>query len=163
VAEQARRGATAEFESLDGQAAASTEAAAASARRATAEAAAETPSAPVQATAAATSEASTDATAPEAAAATDTDEESASDLAAAATISPSRLKAVMDPTAERDETQTTSQPWEAPFAVSVAAGTGPAEEEPVPVSVGSTLLRTVRSIRPMARHDKDSGEGDASR
>ena len=31
------------------------------------------------------------------------------------------------------------------------------------MSVGSTLLRTVRSIRPMAaRHDKDSGEGDAA-
>ena len=67
----------------------------------------------------------------------------------------------MDPAIKRDDTQTTSQPWEAPYAVSVAAGTGHADEEPAPVSVGATLLRTVRSIRPMARHDKDSGEGDS--
>lgn len=74
----------------------------------------------------------------------------------------SRLMGVMDPAASHGETETT-QPWEAPYAVSVAAGTGPAEEEPAPMSVGSTLLRTVRSIRPMAgRHDKDSGEGTAS-
>jgi len=77
-------------------------------------------------------------------------------------ISPeTRLKPVMDPAASRGEAET--KPWEAPYAVSVAAGTSPAEEAPAPMSVGSTLLRTVRSIRPMARHDKDSSEGDSSR
>jgi hypothetical protein len=75
------------------------------------------------------------------------------------TIAPeSRLKAVMDPGAASEADST--QPWEAPYAVSVAAGTGAAEEEPAPARVGSTLLRTVRSIRPMARHDKDSDAGE---
>jgi hypothetical protein len=68
----------------------------------------------------------------------------------------------MDPGAARGETET-AKPWEEPYAVSVAAGSGQAEEESAPASVGSTLLRTVRSIRPMARHDKDSSEGDTSR
>jgi len=159
VAEQARRGATAEFASLDGQAAASTEALASATKRAkatTEPAESASASEPVEAMASATAEAA----APESTTETETDDGSASDVEAVGAVSQSRLKGVMDPAASRDDAAT-SQPWEAPYAVSVAAGTGPAEEEAAPMSVGSTLLRTVRSIRPMARHDKDSGEGDA--
>jgi hypothetical protein len=88
-----------------------------------------------------------------------TDDDAAADLEPAAAVSESRLKAVMDPAASRGETEPT-QPWEAPYAVSVAAGAARAEDEPAQQSVGSTLLRTVRSIRPMAgRHDKDSEGG----
>jgi hypothetical protein len=70
--------------------------------------------------------------------------------------------AVMDPDASAPTTENT-RPWEAPYAVSVAAGTGSAEAEPAPEPasrVGSTLLRTVRAIRPMSgeRHDRGSEE-----
>lgn len=160
VAEQARRGAAAEFASVDSQAAASTPEAIASRK---AQTKATTDPADIgdaeTRTAATAAEESTETSAPDA---TQPEDESMHELEAAATVSESRLMAVMDPSASRGETEP-SRSWEAPYAVSVAAGTGPAEEEPAPVSVGSTLLRTVRSIRPMAgRHDKDSGEGDAS-
>lgn len=172
VAKQARRGAAAEFASVDSQAAASTPEAIASRK---AQTKATTDPADIgdaeTRTAATAAEESTETSAPHATAsdnasgsetATQPEDESMHELEAAATVSESRLMAVMDPSASRGETEP-SRSWEAPYAVSVAAGTGPAEEEPAPVSVGSTLLRTVRSIRPMAgRHDKDSGEGDAS-
>jgi hypothetical protein len=86
-------------------------------------------------------------------------DDAVTDLEPAAAVSETRLKAVIDPAASRGENETT-QPWEAPYAVSVAAGPARAEDEPTQQSVGSTLLRTVRSIRPMAgRHDKDPDEG----
>jgi hypothetical protein len=75
--------------------------------------------------------------------------------------------AVMDPDAARPDAAHPdadgSRPWEAPYAVSVAAGSIPAEapaEPEAPSRVGSTLLRTVRAIRPMGgdRHDR-GGEG----
>ena len=81
-------------------------------------------------------------------------------------VSESRLMAVMDPDAAHGGTPEAGRPWEAPYAVSVAAGSGPTESAAEPatetavepgghVRVGSTLLRTVRSIRPMAASDKD--------
>jgi hypothetical protein len=159
VAEQARRSALAEFATIDGQATSTTSQAAAT----TAEAGTTEETTSVEATQVVTPEA--EGTAIEAAAVeawsadTSTDGDEAEPAAA---VSESRLKAVMDPAASRGESEP-GQPWEAPYAVSVAAGSGPAEEEPAQMSVGSTLLRTVRSIRPMAgRHDKDSGEGDTA-
>jgi len=154
VAEQARRGASAEFASLEGDVDAST--------------AETTPTVMTTAEIADTTEPAADgASTLDAAANADTeaDTEGApdADLEPATAVSESRLMAVMDPGASRAKGDTMPR-WEAPYAVSVAAGTGPAEVEPAPMSVGSTLLRTVRSIRPMAgRHDKDSGEGGASR
>ena len=75
-----------------------------------------------------------------------------------AIVSESRLKAVMDPEASLGGSPEGAPPWEAPYAVSVAAGSGTtdtaAEDEPHS-RVGSTLLRTVRAIRPMAATDKD--------
>jgi hypothetical protein len=149
VAVQARRSAAAEFATIDGVVEEPTP------RVDATPGTAET----TGSTAKAESHESADATTAHATAETGTESATETELeAAAVVVSESRLKAVMDPKASRDE-GTTTQPWEAPFAVSVAAGSGPAEEEPPPVSVGSTLLRTVRSIRPMAgRHDKDSGD-----
>jgi hypothetical protein len=150
VAEQARRSALAEFATIDGQATSTTSQAAAT----TAEA---------EATQVVTPEA--EGTAIEAAAVEAWSADTSIDgdeAEPAAAVSESRLKAVMDPAASRGESEP-GQPWEAPYAVSVAAGSGPVEDEPAQMSVGSTLLRTVRSIRPMAgRHDKDSGEGDTA-
>lgn len=77
-----------------------------------------------------------------------------------ATVSESRLMAVMDPDATRGESAKDAPPWEAPYAVSVAAGSGGATDTEVTTDsethdrVGSTLLRTVRAIRPLAA-DKD--------
>ena len=167
VAEQARRGAAAEFATIDREAERSSNGRVESPRSteattAAAEAAEPTPTAEATETGteAETQASTTAATAAGAVGAAGATEPT---VDAPAAVSESRLQAVMDPKASRDEGKT-SQPWEAPYAVSVAAGTGPAEAEPAPVSVGSTLLRTVRSIRPMAgRHDKDSGEGGESR
>lgn len=80
----------------------------------------------------------------------------------AANVTESRLMAVMDPDATSG-TAEDARPWEAPYAVSVAAGNGDSEPEPAPElssRVGSTLLRTVRAIRPMSgeRHERDSEE-----
>jgi hypothetical protein len=76
------------------------------------------------------------------------------------------LTPVMDPDAVRSAEE--ARPWEAPYAVSVAAGPMAVEAPAVattaaaeaPSGVGSTLLRTVRAIRPMSgdRHDRGSGE-----
>lgn len=178
VAEQARRGTAAEFASLDGQAAASTEAlaaaTAAAARRAawTADDATESSIATIVNETAGAAEAdapeayavAAEADAPEPETGSETvtgdEDESGRELEAAASVSESRLMAVMDPAASRGGSEA-MESWDAPSVVSVAAGTGQAEE-PVPMTVGSTLLRTVRSIRPMAaRHDKDSNENDA--
>lgn len=86
-----------------------------------------------------------------------------------ATVTESRLMAVMDPDATRLDA-VAERPWDAPYAVSVAAGQAPASAEPsdAPVAVrapaaehgsrvGSTLLRTVRAIRPASgeRHEGD--------
>jgi len=78
-----------------------------------------------------------------------------------ATVSESRLMGVMDPDTSHGAAAETP-PWEAPYAVSVAAGTAgtappEAKEHLEPTSrVGATLLRTVRAIRPMGgdRHDR---------
>ena len=76
-------------------------------------------------------------------------------------VSEQRLMAVMDPEAANGGVAATT-PWEAPRAVSVAAGSSAVRAanatEPEPEAhgrVGSTLLRTVRAIRPMAGSDKD--------
>lgn len=84
-----------------------------------------------------------------------------------ASVSDSRLMAVMDPAASRAGDGDIARAWEAPYAVSVAAGTsvedGDAEAE-APSRVGATLLRTVRAIRPMAdRHDRGGEERDTHR
>ena len=74
------------------------------------------------------------------------------------TVSASRLMAVMDPGATSGASESDAPPWEAPYAVSVAAGSGSSEDASEPElhgRVGSTLLRTVRAIRPMAGSDKD--------
>lgn len=82
-----------------------------------------------------------------------------------AVVTESRLMAVMDPEATRTEDGQPAHPWDAPSVVSVAAGTGDetsGAEPEAPSRVGSTLLRTVRAIRPMTdRHDHKSGGGDA--
>ena len=161
VAVQARDSATAEFATLDGEAERSSNGRAEShksAKATTAAAATTEPSEDAE-----TVETETEPSAIEAASTAVADGATEPKLDAAAAVSELRLQAVMDPKASRDEGVST-QPWEAPSVVSVAAGTGPAEEEPAAVGVGSTLLRTVRSIRPMAgRHDKDSGEDGPSR
>jgi hypothetical protein len=80
-----------------------------------------------------------------------------------ADVTESRLMAVMDPESSRGGGPAGAPPWEAPYAVSVAAGSGAAgatdaAEAAQPEAhgrVGSTLLRTVRAIRPMAASDKD--------
>ena len=159
IAGQARRSAAAEFATIEGQATPTTPSPETIEATAPAE---ETKATSVHATEAITAEA--EGTAIEAAAAEGSTADVTSDgeVESAAAVSATRLKAVMDPAASRGDSEP-SQPWEAPYAVSVAAGSGPAEDEPAQMSVGSTLLRTVRSIRPMAsRHDKDSGEGDAT-
>ena len=79
-------------------------------------------------------------------------------------VTESRLKAVMDPTALESGKGEPQRPWEAPSVVSVAAGSGDAAPVPeeAPSRVGSTLLRTVRAIRPMTdRHDNKPDGGDA--
>ncbi|MDO8484076.1 MAG: hypothetical protein Q7S35_03945 [Candidatus Limnocylindrales bacterium] len=92
----------------------------------------------------------------------------ADDLEGEGSVSESRLMAVMDPGASRGDDGEAARPWESePYAVSVAAGPSVTDEtnevEP-PTRVGSTLLRTVRSIRPMAgRHESETGEDDAQR
>lgn len=156
VAEQARRGAAAEFASLDGEVGAFG-APTATTTAVTGSAATTTPTA----TTATTGSASPVTGSAEAA--TEPETLPGAEFEPDLTVSETRLMAVMDPSASRGEGEPT-QPWEAPYAVSVAAGTGLEDEEPAPGRVGSTLLRTVRSIRPMAgRHDKGSGEDDASR
>jgi hypothetical protein len=80
------------------------------------------------------------------------------EVAPEGTVSASRLMAVMDPGATSGGNPNDTPPWEPPYAVSVAAGSGSSEAaaEPEPHGrVGSTLLRTVRAIRPMAGSDKD--------
>ncbi len=165
VAEQARRSAAAEFATIEGQplpATASGLTAITSATSDHTDAIGDGTDAIARngSDAAATSDAAT-AEAGTAVEATETGVADDAELESASAVSESRLKAVMDPEASRGEGNP-AQSWEAPYAVSVAAGAESGEEEPAPVSVGSTLLRTVRSIRPMARHDKDSGEGDPS-
>lgn len=71
---------------------------------------------------------------------------------------------VMDPDLKRGDAEA-AQPWEAPYAVMVAAGSvspdaAPPAEPEASSRVGSTLLRTVRAIRPMSgeRHDRKSEE-----
>jgi hypothetical protein len=82
-----------------------------------------------------------------------------------AAISEARLLAVMDPDASRPAAET-RQDWEAPHVVSVAAGSSQAEpviEPPAEApahSRGSTLLRTVRAIRPMSGEHHDRGATD---
>jgi hypothetical protein len=79
-----------------------------------------------------------------------------------ARISQSRLMAVMAPGGSTGEPEDAT-PWEAPHAVTVAAGTSgpePATEPEPPARMGSTLLRTVRAIRPMSGERHDRGGGD---
>jgi len=74
-------------------------------------------------------------------------------------ISASRLMAVMDPDSPHDAAEE-ARPWEAPYAVSVAAGTAGSEAPAAPERpsrVSSTLLRTVRAIRPMSGEHHDRG------
>lgn len=87
------------------------------------------------------------------------DDEPGNDLA----VSESRLMAVMDPEATSSPREgDPSRDWAQPMAVSVAAGatdaasdTGSAEADGGS-KVGSTLLRTVRAIRPLGDHkDRD--------
>lgn len=135
IADEARRGASAEFASLDGELG--------------------TNAAP-EPEAAATGEAPSAAESVEASSlpAAARPEESMPD----GTVSESRLMAVMAPEATLSGSTESAQPWEAPYAVSVAAGSGEAEApaDPEPHGrVGATLLRTVRAIRPMAGSDKD--------
>lgn len=119
IADEARRGASAEFESLDrGSGAASLPSAA-------------------------------DAGAP------------ALENAPDALVTESRLMAVMDPEASHGESSLAAAPWEAPSVVSVAAGSGSTETAPDAEAAsrgGSTLLRTVRAIRPMAGSDRDDAD-----
>jgi hypothetical protein len=115
VAEAARRGASAEFTSIDSNA--------------------DTPSEPDPAS-----------------------DSTADETPADALVSETRLMAVMHPDASLGGEPEAAPPWETPYVVSVAAGSGVAESgaEPEPHGrVGSTLLRTVRAIRPMAGSDKD--------
>lgn len=118
IADEARRMASAEFESLDRE------------------------------TGAASSPSATDAGAP------------VLDDAPEALVTESRLMAVMDPEASHGGSPEAAPPWEAPSVVSVAAGSGPAEtaSEPAVANRGSTLLRTVRAIRPMAGSDGDDAD-----
>lgn len=119
IADQARRGASAEFERLDRE------------------------------TGAASPPSATDARAP------------MLDDAPDALVTESRLMAVMDPEASHGGSPATAQPWEAPSVVSVAAGSGTTDTAPEPDAPkrgGSTLLRTVRAIRPMAGSDRDDAD-----
>ena len=78
-----------------------------------------------------------------------------------ALVTESRLMAVMDPEASQGEGPAATPPWEAPSVVSVAAGSGMTEPVPAPEAHtrgGSTLLRTVRAIRPMAGSDRDDAD-----
>lgn len=70
-----------------------------------------------------------------------------------ATVTETRLMAVMDPEATQNHANP-SKDWAQPTAVSVAAGAPtPASAEAEGGSkVGSTLLRTVRAIRPLSEH-----------
>ena len=77
-------------------------------------------------------------------------------------VTESRLMAVMDPQATTNHETDPSREWAQPMAVSVAAGsTGEAAETAAAEAdggskVGSTLLRTVRAIRPLGDHkDRD--------
>jgi hypothetical protein len=82
------------------------------------------------------------------------------DNTADALVTESRLMAVMDPEASHGGSPAAT-PWEAPSVVSVAAGSGTPEAAPAPEAPnrgGSTLLRTVRAIRPMAGSDKDDAD-----
>lgn len=144
VAADARRGAIAEFAAIDRQDLSTA-----------AEPAAVQPAEAIETEAASTEASSAEGTEASQNAAPETPTE----MHGIAIAPESRLKAVMDPGAAAGATEST-QPWEAPGAVSVAAGTGSAEEASSPARAGSTLLRTVRSIRPMARHDKDSDAGE---
>ena len=82
---------------------------------------------------------------------------------AEAAVIESRLMAVMDPEATASQREADpSREWAQPMAVSVAAGStgNPAEaataEADSGSKVGSTLLRTVRAIRPLGDHkDRD--------
>jgi hypothetical protein len=66
--------------------------------------------------------------------------------------SEARLMGVMDPDSTRSDAAP-SREWAQPAAVSVAAGSPESEaHEEVQPRVGSTLLRTVRAIRPMSDH-----------
>jgi hypothetical protein len=115
IADEARRGATAEFESLDRQ---------------------------------------TDAGSPPSA--TDADAPTL-DNTPDALVTESRLMAVMDPEASHGGSAAATPPWEAPSVVSVAAGSGATDTALEPEAHnrgGSTLLRTVRAIRPMAGTDR---------
>ena len=162
VAEQARRSAAAEFATIEGQALpamASGLTAITSPGSDRADAISEGTEAIGEKDQVGTATLDTPAAAAEA---TDPSTDDTAEPEPAAAVSESRLKAVMDPSAARGD-GIAAQSWEAPYAVSVAAGSGSAEDEPAPMGVGSTLLRTVRSIRPMAaRQDRDSGEGDAT-
>lgn len=84
-------------------------------------------------------------------------EEASSD----ALVSETRLMAVMAPDAFQAGMPEATPPWEAPSVVSVAAGSGTAETTREPEGHnrgGSTLLRTVRAIRPMAGHDRHDAD-----
>jgi hypothetical protein len=165
VASQARRSATAEFATIEGQVTTEPSPEVTGDTSATIEARADGDAIARSADVAEAIATEAEGTAIEAAAAEGSTADTSTDgdlLESAAAVSETRLKAVMDPAASRGGSEP-GHPWEAPYAVSVAAGSGPAEAEPAQLSVGSTLLRTVRSIRPMAgRHDKDSGEGDTA-
>lgn len=152
VAEEAGRSAAAEFAGLDRSVEATAEA----------DQVKVTQAAPVDAAATESTVAVAETTAKEAAP-DDESKRAAASLESdpAANVTESRLMAVMDPAAAG--TPENPRPWEAPYAVSVAAGTGGAEGEPAPEPasrVGSTLLRTVRAIRPMSgeRHDRGNDE-----
>ncbi len=156
VAEEAGRSAAAEFAGLDRSAEALADP---GQTDVAATAPGETP-----AEAVATADADTDTATIEPAAADDGSQRAAAALESdpAANVTESRLMAVMDPDAAAGTTENT-RPWEAPYAVSVAAGSGEGDAEPAaePASkVGSTLLRTVRAIRPMSgeRHDRNNEE-----
>ena len=118
IADEARRGASAEFENLDRE------------------------------TGAGSPPSATDAGAP------------MLDSAPDALVTESRLMAVMDPEASHGGSPEATPAWEAPSVVSVAAGSGtePALEPEAHNRGGSTLLRTVRAIRPMAETDRDDAE-----
>lgn len=135
IADEARRGASVEFASLDAEVGTNP------APELEAAAPGEAPAAPEPV--AASSDGATDGL-----------DESMAD----GTVSESRLMAVMDPEATQGGNTESTEPWEAPHAVSVAAGSSgpeaPAQPEPHG-RVGATLLRTVRAIRPMAGSDKD--------
>lgn len=70
-----------------------------------------------------------------------------------ATVTETRLMAVMDPEAAQNQADPAKE-WERPTVVSVAAGapvSGTADAD-AGSKVGSTLLRTVRAIRPLGDH-----------